>query len=389
MRILVHALGATTGGGMRHLTNFLREIGKADGYRQYTIWVRSSFPMTGELNSNVQLERIAENVCQSWIQRLIYDLWLLPAKLKREKYDAVVSLTGSGPIWSPVPLIHFQRNAIYYCPYYLKRISGLKRLETILRRCHAVAAMSRATVTVTPSDAMAHMIRIACPHIRHRRMVTLYHGFDYVSYDDALDPEIQTKVDRIQRPRLLYATHIAQYKGFDVLFEALVALQNRSNPVGLVIAGLPAEWPIGGAMLLEKIKILGLHDTVVFLGGVPQRQMGSLYRSCDLVVNPSLCESFAFSMIEALGHQLPVVAADLPINREICGAAALYYPALDARRAATVIAEALQDRERAGRERAAREQLRRFDWSWRRYAKEFASLIDSVVGVSRGGIASE
>jgi glycosyltransferase involved in cell wall biosynthesis len=112
--------------------------------------------------------------------------------------------------------------------------------------------------------------------------------------------------------------------------------------------------------------------------------MGNLYRSCDLMVNPSLCESFGFSTIEALGHELPVVAADLPINREICGDAALYYPPLDAQKAADRIVDMLEKHDRAAFKQAARNRLQQFDWSWRRYAREFVSLIDSVLSTPRG-----
>lgn len=386
MKILIHALGVSTGGAARHLTNFLPEIGIADPDRNYTILVRSSFSAPDPASANIRLERIPERASRSWVRRLIYDLWILPRKLKREGYDAIVSLTNSGPIWSPVPHILFQRNPIFYCSYYLKDIRGRVKLEMTMRRWHAMASMSRATVTVTPSNAMSHMIRVACPGIRHRRMVTLYHGFDQVSLADPLDPDVRTQIDRVRQPRLLYATHVAQHKGFDVLFETLVALRARGKPVGLVVAGRPEDWPEG--RLPEKVKALGLQDTVVFLGGVAQRQMGNLYRSCDLVVNPSLCESFGFSMIEALGHELPVVAADLPISREICGDAALYYPPLDAQKAADRIADILEKHDCTDFKQAARIRLQQFDWTWRRYAREFVSLIDSVLAVPRGKMPS-
>jgi len=39
-----------------------------------------------------------------------------------------------------------------------------------------------------------------------------------------------------------------------------------------------------------------------------------------------LCESFGFPLVEAMGARLPIVAADTPVNQEVCGKAAIYFP---------------------------------------------------------------
>ena len=45
----------------------------------------------------------------------------------------------------------------------------------------------------------------------------------------------------------------------------------------------------------------------------------------DVLVFPSLTETFGFPLVEAMAVGVPVVAADTPIHREICGDAALYF----------------------------------------------------------------
>ena len=68
---------------------------------------------------------------------------------------------------------------------------------------------------------------------------------------------------------------------------------------------------------------------VEFLGPLPNEQVQDLYRRADLFVFPSLCESFGHPMVEAMAHGLPIVASDTPVNREICGEAALYFRSRD------------------------------------------------------------
>jgi glycosyltransferase involved in cell wall biosynthesis len=45
----------------------------------------------------------------------------------------------------------------------------------------------------------------------------------------------------------------------------------------------------------------------------------------DILVSPSLAETFGFPLVEAMGLGMPIVVADTPIHREICGDAALYF----------------------------------------------------------------
>ena len=164
-RVLIHALGTNMGGAMRHLTNFLPELSKRDANREYVVLVRESFPAL-DVAENIRLERVPDKACSSWVKRIASDVFALPRRLKREKFSAIVSLTNFGPIWSPVPHILFQRNPVYYCPYYLQRIGGRLKVETALRRRLTVVSMMRADLIVTPSQAMREMIQEVCPETR-------------------------------------------------------------------------------------------------------------------------------------------------------------------------------------------------------------------------------
>jgi len=114
------------------------------------------------------------------------------------------------------------------------------------------------------------------------------------------------------------------------------------------------------------------------MGRVPQGQMGALYRACDLMIYPSLCESFGFSMVEAMAYGLPIVAAGTPVNQEICKGGALYYPPLDSRAGAEAIMKALDPQNAGTIIAGGRERMGSFNWGWNRYAQEFIGLIKAV-----------
>ena len=180
--------------------------------------------------------------------------------------------------------------------------------------------------------------------------------------------------------RLFYPTHPAPHKGFTVLFRALADLKRRGIAATLFTTVQREDWPEHVVEYERQIAELDIADRVVFMGRVPQKQIGALYEACDLMVYPSLCESFGFSMIEAMGHALPIVAAGTAINKELCAGGALYYEPLSAKEAADRIEEALLPSVRARLIAGGKARVDSFDWSWDRYAREFVSLVDNVLG---------
>ncbi len=51
-----------------------------------------------------------------------------------------------------------------------------------------------------------------------------------------------------------------------------------------------------------------LANHVRFTGHIPHKNLPALYRSADVLVNPSLSEAFGMSLIEAMACGVPVIA---------------------------------------------------------------------------------
>jgi hypothetical protein len=206
--VILHALGARLGGAERHLGNFLPALARQDPTGRYVVMVPDSFSAPGS-TGNIEVRRVPDRVAAGWLARPLHDVLRLPRQLARDDISAIVSLTNFGPVWSPVPHILFQRNALYYCTDYPDRIGAALRIETALRRRLAFESMKRADVIVTPSDSMAAMIRHRHPALETRRFETLRHGFSLDAFNDRAAPGAPSEVEREGRLRLLYATHPA------------------------------------------------------------------------------------------------------------------------------------------------------------------------------------
>lgn len=79
----------------------------------------------------------------------------------------------------------------------------------------------------------------------------------------------------------------------------------RPEATLLIVGSGPSE---GG--LRRRVTALGLRDTVVFAGRVPEAEKVAYYNLADVMVSPSSLEGFGFSVAEAMSCGLPVVVSD-------------------------------------------------------------------------------
>ena len=126
------------------------------------------------------------------------------------------------------------------------------------------------------------------------------------------------------------------------------------------------------------IKRLGIEDSLTMLGAVEYGQLVNAYKAADVFVCPSYAESFGHPMLEAMAHGLPVVAANLPVHREVCAGAAVYFDAFDERQLASQVIRVIQDRQlsdklvQAGKTRAK-------EFSWDAHVTNLMQLVDKTL----------
>lgn len=88
-------------------------------------------------------------------------------------------------------------------------------------------------------------------------------------------------------------------------------------------------------------------DYFVFIGKVDVAECPYLYSQADLMFMPSLVECFTATYPEAMRMEVPIVTTDLEFARGLCGDAACYYSAIDAKSAAEAIYKVATDKEYA------------------------------------------
>ncbi|HLJ55427.1 MAG TPA: glycosyltransferase family 4 protein [Chthonomonadaceae bacterium] len=117
--------------------------------------------------------------------------------------------------------------------------------------------------------------------------------------------------DRPHPVSVLYLGRIVRYKGLDVLIRALAMLDGRPR---LRVVG-SGDFRTECETLAEQ---LGLTDRIEFAGDCLAEEASRYYEEADMFVLPSRfvlsdavnCESWGFTVNEAMSHGLPVVATD-------------------------------------------------------------------------------
>ena len=214
---------------------------------------------------------------------------------------------------------------------------------------------------------------------RHTKV--LHYGFDHEAFA-AVPEDITSWSGPISKWKmneyrlLLNVSTFSVQKNYETLVEALALLRQSGQKVK-VLTTLSRKQTTDVAefdALMRRVAELGVQDDFVNLGYVPYDQLGTLYRLSDVYVFPSFSESFGHSLVEAMAAGMPIVAADTPVNREVCGAAGVFFSAFDPHECARVLASMLDHTEQLEKHRAA-SHARASDFSWKGYTEQLVSLL--------------
>jgi len=389
MHIVINASAASAGGGLTYLRNVVPHFSARPHLRTTVLAARGFLRDFKELPGVTLLE--TEEFGGKATNRFWREQIMLPGLIRGCGADVLISAGNIALFRSPVPQILLTRNALYtstdfYADAWARRDIGLW-IRMRLQGFFAKWSVCRADRVVTPSESFAEELR-AWLGKKSLPISVIPHGFDtdrFFGSDEALPTRVQSRLPEGNRClRLLFVSHYNYFRNFDTLIRALPLLKSLlpDKPVKLVLTCRlrPApEWgPYDPTRTESLARGLGAADDIVELDLVPYPSLHKVYRACDIYVNPSYAESFAHPLVEAMACGLPVVASDLPVHREVCGDAALYFPRFSPETLAERIAGIACSPEIA-LELGARGRARSRNYSWKKHADQLISLAANLI----------
>jgi glycosyltransferase involved in cell wall biosynthesis len=305
------------------------------GRRRWRLYVPEGADRDFHLDT-IEIELVGRGNGHLWEQR---DL------VRAAAGSRLLNLGNSGPVLHADKLVVIHDAAVFRTPEnFGRRYRVAHRLmgSVLARtgRLGTVSAFSRrelATVFGMAEEAI-HVVRNGCDHFVGR------------SRDDAVLPALGVERGRY----FLFVGNPAPNKNLALLLDAFARLDRPGAK--LVVAGSLDRSVFGGAGAMAA-------KGVVLAERRSDEEIAALYTHAAAHVFPSRYEGFGIPPLEALASGCPVIAADIPVVREVCGDAVTYVPVDDAETLAAVMRRHWDEPQRsAAQQAAAAERVARFRW---------------------------
>lgn len=356
MRIAIdaHSVGTRLGGNESYATNLIEALAEIDNVNHYTLYVTRREAV--ERFSN----RWANFAVRSTLPHtpFIRIPVTLSAELRKNRVD-VLHVQFTAPPLAPCPVVVSIHDLSFeHLPQTFKRRSRMQLRMTVrrsARRASRVIALSDyarndiiSTYNINPEKIST--IPLAAP--AHFGPVTDEEELQRVSLSYGIEDDYILAVGSIQ-PRKNLARLLQAY-----------SLLRRARPEvklpKLVVVGRYA-WLY--AETLRTVNELGLGESVVLTGYVPEVDLPALYSRALCFVYPSYFEGFGLPPLEAMKCGAPVIVGNKTSVPEVVGDAAVLVDPLDVNHLASAIERVITDSDlRATLRAKGLERAKLFDW---------------------------
>ncbi len=159
---------------------------------------------------------------------------------------------------------------------------------------------------------------------------------------DAEDTDILQKFGISKQKYFLFLARLVQDKNPNYLIEAFKKAQ--ISDFQLVIAGDNAANP---SYVSHLHSLAEGHNNIIFTSAVYGKHKETLLRNAYGFCLPSTIEGLSISLLEAMSYRLPIIASDIPANREVLGDEdALWHSPENLNELTDSLKKATQDKER-------------------------------------------
>ena len=325
MKIGISAFAGDSGksGISQYMKNIFKRLPELSDRDEYVMFMSRS----DREHFEVKHERVKVIAFPDWfghpVINIFWHILCLPLMLAAYRCNCVYLPAGNRRLawWYGVPSIgtvhdlsqlHVKGKYDPFRMFYCKKV-----LPFLIRRLDRVIAVSEATRI----DLEQHA------DVDHERIDVVYNGadLDQFSHDNkALAKQRVCRKYNITQPYILYTARLEHPgKNHVRLLEAFAALKQRQDiPHHLILAGSP--W-FGAEAIYAAAQNLGISDSVIFAGFVPNEELPDLYAGADLFAFPSLFEGFGIPLLEAMASGTPVIASNVASIPDVVGNAGLLF----------------------------------------------------------------
>jgi glycosyltransferase involved in cell wall biosynthesis len=384
MHLFFNCLAASAGSGLTYVRNIVPQLCARPDLR---VTLALAPQLRDGLGNPANISFIEKKIPGGATGRFFWEQSLLPRRIRESGADVLISAGNFALRRSPVPQILLSGNSLYTSADFYDDLRERRAhrilLDTRTRAFFARRSVHWADCTAAPSKAFADTLRTWTGG----KVVSIYHGFDPETFfkdQSPLPAAIRNKFESGGNAlRLIFVSHYNYYRNFETLLRAIPyirrSLPDRNVQLFLTckLSGEENSGAFRTTTAAALVRQLGISDQVVELGAIPYHHLQHVIRACNIYVTPAYAETFAHPLVEAMACGLPVVASDLPVHREICANAAIYFPRFSPQQLAESVIEVEHSSDlRRKLVECGLKRSRQF--SWRNHVDEIISLARSL-----------
>ncbi len=363
------ALASPTRSGVEnYVVNLARAVAQLDERPDITAYVDRALS-DHDLAAVLRTGRIRTKLVRArrgWLQMA------LPWRLWRDRVSLVHLPSTIVPLLLPCPAVVTVHDlAARHYPQLYSR----KDLRMQFRALLSAAARAAHVIAVSESTArdLISFLRIPAGQVS---VIPLGVSPIFTPDGPPLAADAFPRAEQLSEGYILHTGGLHPRKNVERLLEACAELRSQTRVPPLAIAGdAESAW---GKRLARKAESLGIQESVIFTGPLPEQALPALYRGAALVAYASLYEGFGLPILEAMASGVPVVTSDRSSMPEVAGDAAIFVDPENTEQIAQALKRGLTD-EQLRRDLIARGLVRSRYYTWELTARETVSVYQLVV----------
>ncbi len=335
MKIFIMARSAKFGGIATYTQNLIQFLIDYDNTNNQYVIVVPMVAWSEKFNTimHPRIKFIFKDPNSSWVKQFLWQQCVIPILLKKYKINILFSTANFGTFFSPCKQILLIRIPIYFSDVYIKTIlrkkSFFQKIDFVFRKFLILLSAMQSDILLFPTDSMRSDFNHSFPWMNKKQVVNFYGTHIKKIMDGYANERKKLKIFTI-----LYISTYYDYKNYAVLLNACVELKKRGLTSFQCVISIDFDSQVSKESITyntdrELVLSEELRGTIVNLGTIPYAKVFELYKTADLFVWPTLTESFGHPIIEGMAAGCPIICSDIPINRELCGDAALYFDPFD------------------------------------------------------------
>ncbi|MEN9327557.1 MAG: hypothetical protein RI947_365 [Candidatus Parcubacteria bacterium] len=170
--------------------------------------------------------------------------------------------------------------------------------------------VKRSLGIITPTNTVKDQIISTFGDQYKNKINTIYEGLDYKLTEAKPNQKLRALY---KKPFFMYVGNFYPHKNIEQLVRAFESIDNQYD---LILIGPDDYFSHHTARIVKQ---LSLSDRVHMVHNVSEEDLVFYYKNAEALVHPSLSEGFGLPLVEAAYFDLPVIASNIPVFRELLG----------------------------------------------------------------------